>query len=90
MITLEDAKLFLRIDDDYEDELLKSLIKAAVDYIETATGLDAESQQSIDLCNTLQCFLVMQWYNRDEKTESYDVIESLTKTIKAKAATNSE
>lgn len=89
MITLEDAKLFLRIDDDYEDELLKSLIKAAVDYIETATGLDAESQQSIDLCNTLQRFLVMQWYKRDE-TENYDVIESLVKTIKAKAATNSE
>ena len=88
MLTLEKAKLFLRVDGDEENTLIQSLINSAVEYIETATGLDAESQKDVELCDTLQSFLIMQWYNRDGEEQAGDaVIDSLTKSIKAKAAT---
>ena len=38
MLTLEQAKLYCRIDNEEEDELMKSLIDAADGYIKTACG----------------------------------------------------
>ena len=62
MLNLESAKAFMRIDTDYEDALITSLIDSAVAYIEVATGLTAEQQADETLCETLQKFLVANWY----------------------------
>lgn len=86
MLTLEKAKLFLRVDQDYEDELITALIASTVGYIETATGLDEESQAKEPLIDTLQSFLVMSWYARGYDSSVDKTIESLLKTIKARAA----
>lgn len=91
MLTLEKAKLFLRVDSTDEDELITELIAATVGYIETATGLDAESQATEPLIDTVQSFLVMSWYERGYSDASVDkAIESLLKVIKAKAALRCE
>ena len=87
MLTLEKAKLFLRVDTDFEDELITGLIASTIPYIETATGLDAESQADEPLIDTVQSFLVMSWYERGYSDTSVDrAVDSLLKTIKAKAA----
>lgn len=86
---LEDAKLFLRIDTDDEDTLIQSLINAAVDYIEVATGLTAEQQATEPLCETAQKFLIANWYENRENggdMAGNSTILSLLKSIKAKAA----
>ena len=37
-VTLDEAKAFARIEDDYEDELIETLISAAREFVENATG----------------------------------------------------
>ena len=89
MLTLDKAKLFLRIDTEEEDALIQSLINSAVEYIDTATGMTRDAQETEPLAETLQSYLVMGWYLRDNYDEQTDkVIESLTKTLKAKVMTN--
>lgn len=88
MLTLDKAKLFLRIDTDEEDALIQSLINSAVEYIDTATGMTRDAQETEPLAETLQSYLVMEWYNRDYDGQIDKVIESLTKTLKAKVMTN--
>lgn len=89
MVTLDSIKEFLRIDTDYEDAQITSLINSAVDYIEVATGLTAEQQATEPLCGTVQKFIVANWYeNRDNggNMEVNSTILSLLKAIKAKAS----
>lgn len=86
MLTLEKAKLFLRIDHSEEDALIQSLIDSAVAYIEDTTGMTADNQNS-PLLETLQAFLVANWYeNRDNGGDmaGSTTILSLLKTVKAK------
>ena len=60
MITLKEAKLYCRIDNDDEDGLIKSLIKTANDYIENACGKDYDKDsEKAKLCQGL---LVNHWY----------------------------
>lgn len=87
-LSLAKAKSFLRIDTDCEDALILSLIDAAVAYIEGTTGMTAENQTS-PLVETLQAFLVANWFeNRDGCSSVTDnpTILSLLKTVKSMAA----
>lgn len=60
MLLLKDAKLFCRIDNDDEDELIRTLIKSADEYIKSACGNDYDANsEKAKLC---QCILVNHWY----------------------------
>lgn len=86
MLTLEKAKDFLRVDTDYQDALIQSLIDAAVAYIEDTTGMTAENQTS-PIVETLQAFLVANWYENRENggdMAGSTTILSLIKTVKSK------
>ena len=60
MMTLEEAKTFCRIDNDDEDALIRTLLKTADEYIESACGkkYDKNSEKA-KLCQGL---LVNHWY----------------------------
>ena len=60
MMTLEEAKTFCRIDNDDEDDLIKTLLKTAEDYMISACGnhFNKESEKA-KLC---QGILVNHWY----------------------------
>lgn len=91
MATLDSIKEFLRIDTDYDDALITSLLNSAVEYINVATGLTAEEQAAEPLCTTVQKFIVANWYenrNNGGDMAGNSTILSLLKTIKAKATYN--
>lgn len=83
-ISLEEAKDFLRLDNDYNDSILEGLIDGIPDYIELATGLNYEQQEQLPLCRTVGLFLLRLWYY-SENTDSYrvqKVIDGLLFSIK--------
>jgi len=60
MMTLEEAKIFCRIDNDEEDALIRTLLKTADSYIESACGKEYDkSSEKAKLC---QGILVNHWY----------------------------
>lgn len=60
MVTLEDAKVFLKVDEDIteEDTLIQSLIESAEQYVEQSTG-KRNTGGLYDLCVKL---LVAHWF----------------------------
>lgn len=67
MVTLEQAKNYLKIDSDItdDDNLVTSLINAAGDYVKRTTGkinTNANSSQLYDLCVKM---LVAHWYETE-------------------------
>lgn len=67
MLTLEQAKLYCRIDNQEEDELIKSLIDVADEYIKTACGEYDTNNPKAKLC---QRILVNHWYENRAATGS--------------------
>lgn len=67
MITIEQAKLYCRIDNEDEDELIGTLIKVADDYIKTACGDYDRNNPKAELC---QRILINHWYENRSATGS--------------------
>ena len=61
-VKLEDLKNYLKVDADIteDDELLKSMMAAAVDYIEQLTG--KKFNEDAELFNIAERELILQWY----------------------------
>lgn len=76
MMNLKDACNVLHIDEGDNDELVKALIAAIPDYIETTTGLRVGHQDGEPLVETVSGFILTQWYFADHADD-----QSLTRTI---------
>ena len=75
-VTREDLKNYLRVDADSteDDELLKSMMAAAVDYIEQLTG--KKFNEDAELFNIAERELILQWYeNRTSYTTKTNLNE---------------
>lgn len=75
-VTLEDLKNYLKVDADIteDDELLKSMMSAAVDYIEQLTG--KKFNEDAELFNIAERELILQWYeNRTSYTTKTNLNE---------------
>lgn len=85
MITLEQARDYLRIDGTDNDGVISPLLLAIPDYIETTTGMSADQQASEPLADTVSKFLLALWYNAEgTETEKLDrTINSLLKALSA-------
>lgn len=64
---LEAVKLYLRVDGDMEDELISSMIDAAVEYIKSASGknklADGRDISESPLVVTAVKMIVSHWYD---------------------------
>ena len=60
LISLKEAKEYLRVDGDEEDTLITSLIAAAEVYLKNATGKNFESTN--ELARLFCLVLVVDWY----------------------------
>lgn len=58
---LKDVKLYLRVDDYTEDEVIQSMIDAAKQYIQTGTGVTFDETNARHLL-TLK-MIVAHWYD---------------------------
>lgn len=90
MLTLEEAREWLRIDAGYNDDIISSLISPAYDYISTTTGLTGDELYNSELCKTVAKFLLTLWYN-PEQTDADKLertIENILKSLGAIASTS--
>lgn len=89
MITLENARDFLRVDGTDNDSIIESLLDAIPDYIEISTGMSASQQQYEPLADTVGKFLLKLWYNAEqaEAEKLQRTIDGLLKTITIRART---
>lgn len=58
MVTLDEVKIYLRVDDDCEDEFLKSLLKYSEEEIFNSTGATNEKYGELETYKLLQKIIV--------------------------------
>lgn len=79
MVTLDDAKAFLRVDGTDDDGLIQSLIDASAAYIENAAGAVDTASPVYDLAQKL---LIVHWYeNREPIGQANVLVYSLESMI---------
>lgn len=85
-MSLEEAKEVLRLDNDFNDEIVYSLVSAIPSYIETTTGMKINQQVFEPLANIVGGFLLQLWYNAEgtNAEQLTRTINSLLKTLSLK------
>ena len=87
MISLDEAREWLRIDGTDNDDILRGLIDAVPGYIEITTGMTQEAQAVEPLAKTAGKFLLLLWYNAEqsEAERLQRCADHLLKALTAKA-----
>jgi uncharacterized phage protein (predicted DNA packaging) len=70
MVSLEDAKTFLRVDGPDDDALIQSLIDASVEYLANAAAANIDT--SSKLYDLAQKILITHWYENREPVGKAD------------------
>ena len=83
MLTLEQAREALRLDNTDNDDIITGLLAAIPDYIEPCTGI----QKTEPLADTAGKFILTLWYHaeRVDADKIQRTIDSLLKTLQLKA-----
>lgn len=87
LMTLEQARNVLRVDEGDNDELITSLMEAIPSYIETATGMKEDQQIKEPMAKTAAGFILTLWYYADKADDKAlnRTIEALLKSLTYKA-----
>ncbi|WP_304345235.1 head-tail connector protein [Campylobacter showae] len=87
MIEVAEAREWLRLDGNENDEIIKGLLNAIPDYIEVSTGLNKQAQEKEPLAKQLSKFILILWYNAEqsESEKLSKVIDNLLKALSLKA-----
>ena len=87
MVSLDEAKIWLRIDHEDFDQMILALLRAAPGYIEAATGMSEAAQLSDPLADTLTRFLLILWFDvQDNQAERIQrAIDNMLKAITVRA-----
>jgi uncharacterized phage protein (predicted DNA packaging) len=72
VITLEDAKIFLRVDGNDDDALIQALIDASVEYLANAAGSNVDTSSKV--YDQAQRILVVHWYENREPIGQANVL----------------
>ncbi len=85
MLTLSEAKEWLRVSGDDNDDIISGLIDPAYDYVATATGVTGDDLYSNTLIKTVVKFLLSLWYNTEqaEAEKLQRTIDNILKSITA-------
>lgn len=82
LLTTEEARDWLRLDNSDNDEIIAGLIASAEEYITIATGKTAEEQAQSPLAKTACKFLLSLWYD-PEQADSDKLQRSIENLLKA-------
>lgn len=83
-MTVNEAKEWLRIDNDDNDYIIESLLEATSEYIEQATGVvTEEGEEDRPLVKTIKKFLLSLWYDptQSDPNKLQRTIDSLLKLL---------
>lgn len=82
-ITLEEAKNYLKIDDDFEDSYISVLVDTSLIYIDSMVGESYKTdEKSVKLANLLQLKLISDMYeNRGTEIPSNTKQDKITCSI---------
>ena len=89
MVSLDEAREWLRLDGTDNDPIIESLLAAIPEYIEVSTGMGKTKQKKEPLAHTASKFILQLWYNA-EQTDSERLqrtIDGLLKALTVKART---
>ncbi len=87
MLTLEQAREKLRLDNNDNDSIIEPFLQAMPNYIQETTGISIDRQINDsnvkDLVQTLEGFLIQTWYNPEQRdVERLErVTQELIKTL---------
>lgn len=86
MISLDEARDYLRIDEGDNDAILLAILKAIPPFIETATGIDEQIQDNEPMAMQVSKLMLMMWYDVDraDVDKLQRTIDALLIAIKAK------
>lgn len=82
LITIEEARDWLRLDNSDNDVNIEGLIESAEEYITLTTGMSVEAQLTSPLAKTACKFLLSQWYD-PEQADSDKLQRSIDNLLKA-------
>lgn len=82
IVTLEETKQYLRIDDNESDSLIISLVNAAEEYLKNATGQEFDNTNN--LARIFCWVLISDWYeNREYIGKASDKIRPIIESMLA-------
>lgn len=82
MVSLDLIKQYLRIDEDYEDELLEMLKTNAIHYIEDSVdNMNWENEKALDKATLLILVLVSDWYENREYMHEGKISQGVRYTV---------
>lgn len=86
MLTLEEAKEFLRVDGEDNDLIITSILEGIPSFIELSTGINEEVQLKEPMVKQVTKFILSLWYHAEQSDSDkiQKVIDSLLKAIKYK------
>ena len=87
MLSLDEAREWLRADGTDNDRIISGLLQAVPSYIEVATGMDAAAQLDDPLVDTVTKFLLILWFDAESSQAErlQRTIDNLLKAITVKA-----
>lgn len=89
-MTVSEAREWLRIDNEANDQIIEDLIAGAEEYITLTTGLLRSEQEESQLAQTATKFLLSLWYDptQVDADKLKRTIDSLLKTLTTLNTTN--
>ena len=87
MLSLDEAREWLRLDGTDNDALIESLLAAIPGYIEVATGMGKAKQKKEPLAHIASKFILQLWYNAEQADSErlQRTIDGLLKALTVKA-----
>ncbi|WP_352399096.1 head-tail connector protein [Anaerotignum sp.] len=89
MLTINEARDFLRLDGTDNDVIISSLLDAIPGYIEVSTGMSVAQQNIEPLAKTVAKFILQLWYNAEQSDSDklQRTIDGLFKALSVMART---
>ena len=87
MLSLDEAREWLRADGTDNDRIISGLLQAVPGYIEVATGMDETAQLNEPLVDMVTKFLLILWFDAESSQAErlQRTIDNLLKAITVKA-----
>lgn len=87
MLSIDKAREWLRIEGTDNDAIISGLLDAVPGYIEVATGMTADQQNTEPLAEAASKFILQLWYNAEQSDNDklQRTIDGLLKALTIKA-----